>query len=286
MKVTILLALTLALFQSPAYRAEIEKHRTQRVKELRADDGWLTVAGLFWLNEGENVAGSAQGSHILLPSKAPAKLGVFELKGGKVTFTADPSAHVTAGGQRVTARPMDPRGGDKDAIHAGDLRMFVMRRGDRFAIRMRDLTSAARQRFDGLTYFPLRADLRVQAAFTPFTPTRKIPILNVLGQTPEMESPGYVTFTLDGRELRLEPVYETQERSELFFIFSDLTSRDATYPAGRYVKAPLPRAGIVDLDFNKAYNPPCAFTDFATCPLPPKQNQLPVRVEAGELRWH
>jgi uncharacterized protein (DUF1684 family) len=108
----------------------------------------------------------------------------------------------------------------------------------------------------------------------------------VLGQNPEMESPGYVTFTLNSQSLRLEPVFEDDEKKDLFFIFKDTTSRDATYPAGRFLHADLPKGGFVTIDFNKAYNPPCAFTDFATCPLPRKENQLPVRIEAGELAYH
>lgn len=283
----IALTVTLAFATQPAgYRDALAQHRAARVAELKADDGWLTVAGLFWLSPGLNTAGSAPSSAVVLPAKAPPRIGRFELKDGRVTFTAEPGSGVTSGGRPVTSIDLSERGSAPVVLAVGDLRMFLIRREDRVAIRMRDLDSAPRRQFKGLQYFPVDPSLVVTASFVPYAEPRTIPIPNVLGQTPGMESPGYVTFVVNGRTLRLEPVYETSERKDLFFIFRDQTSRDATYPAGRFLHAPLPENGRVVLDFNKAYNPPCAFTDFATCPLPPKQNQLPVRIEAGELAYH
>jgi uncharacterized protein len=270
----------------PSYRDEILTYRAQREAELKSDDGWLTVTGLLWLKPGANVAGSAAGSEVRLPAKAPARIGVFELKDGKVTFTADASAHVSSRGRPLGTQPVAAPRGDEEALAVGDLRMFVIHREDRFGIRLRDLKSTPRQQFQGLRYFPIRREYRVRAKFTPYTPPHTVAVPNVLGQNPEMESPGYVTFTLLGRSLRLEPVYEDEEKKDLFFIFKDTTSRDSTYHAGRFLHADLPKDGFVTLDFNKAYNPPCAFTDFATCPLPRKENQLPVRIEAGELAYH
>ena len=164
--------------------------------------------------------------------------------------------------------------------------MFLIRREERYALRLRDLNSTMRRAFKGLEYFPVSETYRVTASFTAYPQLRKIRIPNVLGQNPEMESPGYVTFSIAGTALRLEPVYETPERTDLFFIFRDATSQDASYPAGRFLHTPLPRDGQVLIDFNLAYNPPCAFTDFATCPLPPRQNQMAVRIEAGEKAYH
>lgn len=269
-----------------SYYGEIRTHRAQREAELKADDSWLTVTGLLWLEPGSNVAGSADGSDVRLPAKAPARIGVFELKDGTVTFTADASAHVTSRGRPLGTRPVAAPRGDEDAFAVGDLRMFVIHREDRFAVRLRDLKSGPRQRFTGLRYFPIRPEYRVRAKFTPYNPPRTVAVPNVVGQNPEMESPGYVTFTLRGTSLRLEPVYEDEEKKDLFFIFKDTTSQDSTYHAGRFLHADLPKEGVVTIDFNKAYNPPCAFTDFATCPLPRKENQLPVRIEAGELAYH
>ena len=262
----------------------MEKLRGERVVELKSDEGWLTVAGLFWLKAGDNTAGSASSNALVLPKAAPAQLGVFTLADGRVTFKAAPGTAVTTNGQPVTTTVLDARAGEKGALSIGDLRLFLIRRGDKYGIRMRDLRSRMRQSFTGLTYYPISEPLRVKAQYVPYETPHTIPIPNVLGQTPEMVSPGYVTFTIGGRALRLEPVYETDDKKDLFFIFKDPTSRDSTYPAGRFLHAPLPVDGTVTLDFNLAYNPPCAFTDFATCPLPPKQNQLAVRIEAGRKR--
>lgn len=282
----VLTLVTALVLQASSYPATVEKLRADRIAELKSDEGWLTVAGLFWLQAGDNAAGSASGNALVLPKGAPAHLGVFRLADGRVTFTAAPGAAVTAAGKPVTTTVLDPRTGEKEALAVGGLRMFLIRRGDRYGIRLRDMNSRMRQSFAGLTYFPLDEHLRVTAKYVPYDTPHTIPIPNVLGQTPEMVSPGYVTFTIGGQPLRLEPVYETDEKKDLFFIFKDPTSRDATYPAGRFLHAPLPANGTVTLDFNLAYNPPCAFTDFATCPLPPKQNQLGVRIEAGEKAYH
>src|SRR5512132_2395622 len=148
----------------PSYRNEILKYRAEREAELKADDGWLTVTGLYWLKPGANVAGSAAGSDVHLP-KAPARLGVFELKDNTVTFTADPSAHVTSGGKPVGAAAIAAPRRDEEALAVGDLRMFVIRREDRFGIRVRDLKSPMREQFRGLRYFPIRAAYRVRAKF-------------------------------------------------------------------------------------------------------------------------
>jgi uncharacterized protein len=283
--VVVALAIVLGSQAAP-YRAEIEKARAARLDELQADDGWLTVTGLLWLKPGKNIAGSAPGSDLGLPAKAPGRLGVFELVNGQVTFTAEAGVTVMSAGARVRQSILDPGGGDKTALTIGDLRMFLIRREDRYAIRLRDINSPMRRGFKGLTYYPLNEAYRVDAAFVEYPEPHRIKIPNVLGQNPEMVSPGIVSFTLNGTEIRLEPVYETSEKKDLFFIFKDPTSQDTTYPAGRFLHTPLPQNGHVSIDFNLAYNPPCAFTDFATCPLPPRQNQTSVRIEAGEKAYH
>ena len=287
MKTLGLLALALTLGQSSstaAYRAEIEKYRANRLAELRDDQGFLTLAGLYWLKPGVNTAGSDKKNDLVLPPKAPAKLGVFTLTDGKVIFTADPAAAVTSEGKPIASREMSFEGREQRALVSGDLRMFPIKRGDKVAIRLRDLKSEKRANFPGLTYYPISPACRIVAKFVPHATPKTIPILNVIGQVLDMESPGVAAFTINGRSLQLDAVFEDDRRLDLFFIFTDLTSRDTTYQAGRYLHAPLPKDGTVALDFNKAYNPPCAFNEFATCPLPPKQNRLPVRIEAGEKR--
>jgi len=282
----VILALVLGASGPAEYRAALEKYRHDRLEELTAPNGWLAVRGLFWLHEGANPAGSDPSCEIRMPSRAPKQLGVFTLKDRAVSFTADPAAAVTQAGKPVSSLTLDPRGGEQAAIVASGVSLFLIRRGDKIGLRMLDPESPQRKGFAGLKYFPLSSASHVQAAFTPYDTPKQVPVPNVLGQLVSMESPGYVEFTIKGQSYRLEPVYETSRHEDLFFIFKDLTSKTETYEAGRFLHTPLPQQGIVDLDFNRAYNPPCAFTEFATCPLPIKENQLNTRIPAGELRFH
>ncbi len=269
------------------YTASIEAWRRERVQRLTADDGWLTVAGLYWLEEGDNRAGTESGSRVLLPpGTAPPRVGVFRRAKDEVTFTADPSATVTSGGRPVTTiRMKDDSTGTPDMITLNDLTMFIIKRGDRLAVRLRDKNRRERREFAGLDSYPIRSDYRVVAEWVPYEPQRTIAIPNVLGMSEELPCPGYARFTIDGREHRLEPVIEQPGDQELFFIFADQTNGSETYPSGRFLYAPKPQDGAIVLDFNKAYNPPCAFTPFATCPLPPAQNRLAARIEAGEKKY-
>jgi uncharacterized protein (DUF1684 family) len=280
-----LLALsTLAVAQGPDYVASIERWRAGYETSLRADDGWLTVVGLHWLEPGSNTAGSDAGSKVLLPPAAPGRLGNFRLEAGQVRFEPAPVPGLAVNGRPAGAAVL--RADDQrpyDRITAGSLTLFVIRRGDRFGIRVRDRESQARKDFKGTQWYPAEARWRVAARFVPYHPPKMIPILNVLGQVAPQPSPGYAAFDIGGREYRLDP---TGEGRTLFFNFRDATSGDTTYAAGRFLYAEAPVNGQVVLDFNKAENPPCAFSKFATCPLPPKQNILPVRIEAGEKDTH
>ena len=280
----IVLALVVGASGPAEYRAEIEKYRAARVAELTAPDGWLAVRGLFWLHEGANTAGSDPASGIRLPPRAAKRLGVFTLAAGQVSFAADPGASVTADGKPITTFTFG-RGAESSITTAGVSLAFI-RRGDKIGLRMRDPEDTNRTGFRGLKYFPLNPAYRLRAQFTAYEKPKQVPVPNVLGQLVSMESPGYVEFKIKGQSYLLQPVYETSRHEDLFFIFKDLTSRTETYEAGRFLHTPLPQNGIVDLDFNRAYNPPCAFTEFATCPLPIKANQLSVRIPAGELRFH
>lgn len=279
------LVLLLTVLPPTSYRSSIEKYRQDRIAELTAPNGWLAVQGLFWLHEGANTAGSDPASEIKLPPRAAKKIGVFILRGGTVTFAAQAGATVTAAGKPVDTFTFDPRKGEKSAVTTAGLTLFVIRRSDKIGLRMLDPESVARQGFHGLQYFPLDPTYRIKARFVAYDKPKRVPVPNVLGQIVPMDSPGRVEFTLAGNAYSLEPVYETSTHENLFFIFKDLTSRAETYEAGRFLHTPLPVNGVVDLDFNRAYNPPCAFTAFATCPLPVKENQLQVRIPAGELRW-
>jgi uncharacterized protein len=279
----VLSTLLLNAADETTYRAGLEQWRQQREKDLQDDGGWLTVAGLFWFKDGPNSTGTDLSSDIVLP-QGPAKLGIFEFHNGKTTFHPASGAAVTVNGKpasRDTALRPDTEG-HPDQLKLETLTMFVIQRGKRYGIRMRDTESRIRAEFTGLHWFPVNDRYRVTAKFVANEPGKTIAVPNVLGETEQEASPGYVLFTLNGESLRLDPVVEGKE---LFFIFHDRTSGKETYPPGRFLHTDLPIDGKVELDFNKAYNPPCAFTPFATCPLPPKQNRLPIRIEAGELNY-
>jgi uncharacterized protein (DUF1684 family) len=269
-----------------AYLHEIERWRAAREARLRSDEGWLSVAGLFWLQEGENRFGSDPHAPVLLPAhSSPAQAGIFRVHGGKVTVEVATGVAVSLAGKPVTkAELRSDLPGPADVLALGQLRFFVIERGGKLAIRLRDLATPARRSFAGLRWFPIRPEYRVVGRFVPHPAPKKLAIPNVLGLVEEMVSPGVVVFQLQGQELRLEPVYEDPAAKELFFIFRDKTSAHETYGAGRFFYADNPdKNGQVIIDFNKAYTPPCGFTRFATCPLPPRQNHLPLRIEAGEL---
>jgi len=269
------------------YRAEISKWRAVREEGLKKEGGWLSVVGLFWLNEGPNAFGSAQGVAISLPeSAAPARAGSFDLRAGKVMVNLEAGVEATVGGEPARGRELrSDATGAPDVLAVGRLRLYVIQRGGRLGIRLKDPESAARKAFTSLSWFEVEEAARVRARFVPYEKPKAIRVPNILGQSEDMPSPGYCSFEWGGREVRLEGVLEEEDAQELFFIFRDQTSGKETYPAGRFLYSALPKDGEVTLDFNKAYNPPCAFTAFATCPLPPPQNWLPVAIAAGEKRY-
>jgi hypothetical protein len=286
MVVSTIVLLAILAWQSSAdsYRAELEAWRRSREAALTAENGWLTVVGLFWLSEGENPVGTKRGIAVQLPQGcAPESVGVFKRRGTTINFEAAPGANVTIDGQPATRAVMRPdSAGSPTVVRLGGLSMFVIERGGRFAIRLRDKDSEARRRFEGLKHFPPDERYRVRARFVPYDPPKIIPVPNILGAAEQEPSPGYVLFRLDGREHRLDAL---ASGDSLFFIFKDHTAGKETYPAGRFLYTPQPTQGEVVLDFNRAINPPCAFTPYATCPLPPKQNELAARIEAGELNY-
>jgi uncharacterized protein (DUF1684 family) len=293
--IRVALAGTLALVASlatagvpDAYEAEVLKWRADREAGLKKEGGWLSVTGLFWLKEGPNRFGSGPDNDIVLPAgSSPAHAGSFEEHGGKVVVTLDSGAPATVGGAAVTgARELRPDStGAPDVLQLGRLSLHVIARGGRLAVRLKDPQSAARQAFTTLSWFGVSAAARVRARFVAYDEPKAIRVPNILGQSEDMPSPGYCSFAWGGREVRLEGVLEEEDAKELFFIFRDETSGKETYPSGRFLYSALPKDGAVILDFNKAENPPCAFTAFATCPLPPAQNWLPVAVRAGEKRY-
>ena len=265
----------------------LEQWQERRVKNLTSESGWLTLVGLYWLKPGENTFGRDRSNRIILDhaSLAP-KSGTFTLNNNAVTFTAAPDSKVTVNGKPVTTITMTPdTAGEPTLLASGSLRFFVIERTGKLGIRVRDVEHPARTHFQGLEYFPASKDWIVDARFEPYPANKRIPILNILGMTDQMVAPGAIVFTKNGREYRLDTILETPDDDELFVMFADQTSARETYGAGRFMYIPMPKDGRVTVDFNRSYNPPCAFNEFATCPLPPPQNRLPMRVDAGEKKY-
>ena len=264
-------------FDRAAYEKDLLQWQQNRTRRLTAEDGWTTLVGLDWLNEGKN--------DLHLPG-GPA--GTIVLQNGKATLQPAKSSGMTIDGKPVTA-PVelvnDAAANGPTVVKRSTAQFQVIKRSDRYGVRIKDAQSPGRVNFKGLDYFPPDPKWRVVAKFEPYNPPKKIPITNVLGMTSDEVSPGALVFNLDGREYRVDPILEQGEK-DLFLIIKDQTSRDLTYQPGRYLYAKPPGPdGTTIVDFNKAYNPPCVFTPFATCPLPPPQNVLPVRIEAGEKRY-
>jgi uncharacterized protein len=280
------LALPLLLLSAPgavdSINTETRAFHEARLAALTREDGWLTLVGLSWLTDGPNVAGSAAGSAVQFPAAAPPRVGVFTWRGGVVSFEAEWGVRVDSGG-RVVARIVLPIGpeGESEQLTVGRFHFYLIQRGDRLGVRIKDPKSAARQDFRGIPMFPANAAWRIEARFEPAQAGSTLAVPNVLGQIEASPTPGTAVFEIAGKEYRLTP---TSEGNALFFVFGDETNRDETYGSGRFLTAPSPKGGKLVLDFNQAINPPCAFTAYATCPLPPKGNRLPLRVEAGEMR--
>lgn len=268
-----------------AYEASINAWHQERKAKLKAEDGWLALAGLFWLNEGENTFGSAAGNDLVFPEgKIAAQAGTFILSGNEVTLQVHNKTAILVNNKQVTEAIVFERG-TKDApeMKYGSLKWYVIKRGNKYGIRLRDTQSDARLNFKGITRYPVTTDWRVEARLESGIFPKKIAITNVLGQTTQEKSPGALVFTVDGKEHRLDAL---GEGDSYFVIFADKTNGTETYGAGRYLYADKPGAdGKIILDFNKATNPPCAFVPYATCPLPPKQNFLTIPVPAGEKSY-
>lgn len=268
---------------SSAYRQSVEEWRNDYEAELTSDTGWLTVSGLFWLKEGENPFGSDASNVIVLPPSAPAHVGSFEFHAGKTTAHINPGVTVRLNGKPVETAELRPDSRE-DHLVFGDLTLYVHASGERLAIRLKDKNSRLRRNFSGLNWFPVDESYHATAQFTPYAPPRQLDSQNVLGDPIKMDIVGYLTFTLHGQALRLE--VEPGTGGGFFIVFRDLTSGKLTYPASRFIDTDpakqTPGGKIVDLDFNKAYNPPCAYNPYTTCPLPLPGNRLQIAIPAGE----
>jgi uncharacterized protein (DUF1684 family) len=275
---------------SPRSHAEqVERWRAARIARLTGPQGWLTVVGLHWLQEGANAVGAAPANAVLLPVEgAPDGVGTIVVHRGKATFVPDSGSPVLHSGERVT-QPLELRDdleGAPTVLALGPIRLHVIRRyQDRLAIRVRDLESPARKAFHGIEHYPVVERWRFEARFEPYEPPRITRAPTVLDMEETYSTPGALAFDHDGATHRLDAFLEPGE-TDLFIVFADLTNGTETYGGGRYLYTkPADGRSIVQLDFNRAYNPPCVFTAHATCALPSPQNRLPFRVEAGEKHY-
>lgn len=265
------------------YTAALESWRADAEAALRDPEGWLSVAGLFWLGEGERTMGSDPGCDVVLPpGSAPAHVARLAVRDGAITILeAIPELRVNDAPPREG--PLHgPSSDSRDRITVGRLVIHVHEAGDRVGLRVRDPEHPDRTGFPGRRWYPPRPELRVAARFVPFDPPRPVTVVNLLGDAEDDLCPGYVRFTLDGQELELEASGDAGNR-RMGLVFRDATSGVETYGAARFLTFDIGEDGSVDLDFNRAVCPPCAFTPFATCPLPSPQNRLTIAIRAGEL---
>ncbi len=271
--------------ETDAYLEEIDAWKAKRLESLKSQEGYLTLAGLFPLAEGRNPFGSAADNALVFPAGAPPHAGVFVLDKGAVTLEVTAGVEIASAGEPVSAMPL---GSDVDEettmLEMGSFRFYVIDRSGDLYIRLKDLDSELLKHFDGIDCFPADSAWRIEGRLEVYDPPRTIRIPNVLGGEFEELCPGRVVFEVRGEKCSLEPVNASGGR--LFFVFGDDTSGLETYGGGRFLVADGPSGdGTIVLDFNKAYNPPCAFSPFATCPLPHETNRLTVRIEAGEKTW-
>ena len=265
----------------------MEQFRHALEAKLTSDTGWLTIAGLSFLTKPETTFGSAPGNDIVLPGATPARVGTFVLaQDGRISVRLTPGlqVHLLDGRPFAGGEIKTDGDGPPDRLVLGDVQVWVHKSGDRDAIRIRDRNNPLRKTFGGMKWYPIDESYRVEATFDRYDTPKQLKVPNLLGDVDTMTAPGEVSFVLNGKSQRMVAV---EDGEELWFIFRDLTSGDTTYQAARFLYTPLPVDGKVVLDFNRAENPPCAYNQFTTCPLPPPQNRLQVRVEAGEqLQTH
>jgi uncharacterized protein (DUF1684 family) len=267
------------------YRQQIEKSRAARVERLKAPTGWLTLVGLDWLKEGKNTVGSAKDNSIVI-AKLPAHFCVIDLKGGKATVLMLPGSDPP--GVDVKRAPfelIDDSHENPTILTSSTVSFYLVERNGQHGLRIKDSDAPTRKNFLGIDYFDIDPSWRIEAKWEAYNPPHEVEEPNILGKVDKVVVPGAAVFERDGKTYRLEPVIETPGDTNLFLVFADKTSGHETYGAARFLYTEAPKDGKVILDFNTAYNPPCAFTPFATCPLPTSQNRMNLRVTAGEKKY-
>jgi uncharacterized protein (DUF1684 family) len=268
------------------YVKAIEKWRNDEESNLKKETGWLTVAGLFWLKDGINTVGAGPDFDVRLTDNfKKGKFGEIDFKNGAASLKVEEGVEAQSDGKTIstTIQLVSDEKGKPTEIRTASQTFYLIKREDRFGIRLKDSNSKARLAFKGQHWFPIDESYKVTARFEAFPEPKEVMVPNVLGGKFKMKSPGTLKFSLKGKEYSLQPVVEEDET--LFIIFSDKSNLDKTYTSGRFLYADKAVNGEAVLDFNKAQNPPCAFTPFATCPLPPAGNNLDVEIKAGEKRY-
>jgi len=301
---TLFVALALAIVlvsaaqpKDAAWQEEITSWRAQHSVELQKPDGWLALAGLEWLEPGDTSFGAAKDNKIHLPPSGPAHMGVLHLDGETVTLS--PPAGGFPAGFLLDGKPAQTQTLHADPDHdknnprmtIGTLNMYVIHRGERFALRIKDAKSAALSGFHGLKWYAPNQAYRVTARWIPYAPQKTFTIATLIGTSYPAQVPGSAEFLLHGKTYRLDPILEDPQVARLFFVLRDATSATKTYGACRFLYTGFPDHGLdkpgeLVLDFNRLENPPCAYTPYATCPLPPRQNRLPIPLPVGEQRYH
>jgi len=271
----------------PFIQAELA-WRQNRDERMRQNTSWLTIAGLYWLEEGTNSFGSDGDNDIILPAhSAPPFAGEFKLNNGEVTLIAADRANLFISSKAVRNKILESDiNGNPDKIELGKLKFWIIKREDRYALRLRDLEAKRFKEYHGIDNYPPQKDYKVLANLIPYNEPKTEIILTIVGTEETYTIPGYLEFELFGRKMRLDPFVVKSDSTRFFLILKDETSGKTTYGAGRYMYPVIRSDGKVELNFNRAYNPPCAFTPYATCPLPPKQNIMNEAIEAGEKNYH
>lgn len=283
---TIILGFVIRTQAQTDYVKAIEKWRSDEEADLKKETGWLTVAGLFWLKEGINTVGAGPDFDVRLTDNfKKGKFGEIEFKNGVAVLNVESDDEAQSDGKNITTKIqlISDEKGKPTEIRTGSQSFYLIKREERFGIRLKDSQSKARLAFKGQHWFPIDQSYKITAQFEAFPEPKEVMVPNVLGGKFKMKSPGSLKFALKGKECSLQPVEE--EDGKLFIIFGDKSNLNETYKSGRFLYADKPVNGEAVLDFNKAENPPCAFTPFATCPLPPPGNSLDVEIKAGEKRY-
>ena len=263
------------------YRQSINEWRKERDETIRKENGWLSLSGLFWLKLGRNQFGSDPKSEIQLPERVPPTVGTFEYNGKSVSLRINPGMKVRVNDKATDFAILQPDISENPSfINLEDTQLVVIQRGNRMGVRMWDNQRQERISFPARTWFDIDEDFRIPVTFTPYGHPKTAYFPDLTGEKAEFPVEGYLSFEYNGKNYQLD--VNKEDDGTLFLRFWDLTSKDETYPTGRYLVADIEADNKIYLDFNKAYNPPCAFTNFATCVFAPEQNHLDFKVTAGE----